>query len=83
MILGHPNVIRVGVIGQKDDQYGEIPVAYVQLKEDAAGIEEKLKTLCSNQLAPYKVPRSFICSIEELETTATGKVDKKVLRKKE
>jgi len=82
VILGYPNVIRVGVIGQKDERDGEIPIAYVQLRDEEAGIEEKLKTLCANQLAPYKVPRSFICSTQELPTTATGKVDKKVLRKK-
>lgn len=83
VILGHSNVIRAGVIGQKDDAYGEVPIAYVQLKEDQPGIEAELKKLCSNQLASYKVPRSFICSTEELPMTATGKVDKKVLRAKE
>jgi len=83
VILGHPNVIRVGVIGKKDNTHGEIPIAYVQLRQEEEGIEEKLRALTSHQLAPYKVPRSFICSVEELATTATGKVDKKVLRKKE
>ncbi len=83
VILAHPNVIRVGVIGKKDNAYGEIPIAYVQLRQEEEGIEKKLQALCAHQLAPYKVPRSFICTTEELATTATGKVDKKVLRKKE
>lgn len=83
VILSHPNVMRTGVIGKKDDAYGEIPIAYVQLKEEQPGIEAELKTLCSNQLASYKVPRSFICSTKELAMTATGKVDKKLLRTQE
>jgi non-ribosomal peptide synthetase component E (peptide arylation enzyme) len=44
-------------------------------------IENSLKQLCMQHLAPYKVPRQFICGTEQLATTATGKVDKKVLRK--
>lgn len=80
VITSHPNVIRVGVVGKSDDQ-GEVPIAFVQLREAQEGIENKLRTLCTQQLAAYKVPRQFICSVEDLPTTATGKVDKKVLRK--
>jgi long-chain acyl-CoA synthetase len=85
VILSHPMVLRVGVIGEPDDQSGENPVAYVQLKnavKDLDEICESLKALCRHHLAAYKVPRIFVCSIEELALTATGKVDKKVLRKK-
>jgi non-ribosomal peptide synthetase component E (peptide arylation enzyme) len=80
--MSHPNVIRVGVIGLKDNAVGEIPIAYVQLRQEQEGIEEKLRSLCMQQLATYKVPRDFICTVEELPVMATGKVDKKVLRKK-
>jgi long-chain acyl-CoA synthetase len=82
VIMSHPNVIRVGVIGLKDNAVGEIPIAYVQLRQEQEGIEEKLRSLCMQQLATYKVPRDFICTVEELPVMATGKVDKKVLRKK-
>ncbi len=80
VIMSHPNVIRVGVIGVKDETNSEIPVAYVQLRQAENGMEQTLKTLCNQQLASYKVPRSFICSTEELPVTTTGKVDKKQLR---
>ena len=76
----HPAAIRAGVIGVPDEAMGEIPVAYVQLRHAVPGIEKELKSLCSENLAPYKIPRSFICSTQELPLTATGKVDKKVLR---
>ena len=81
IIISYPNVIRVGVIGEPDEQHGEIPIAYVQLREEEEGVEEKLRALCEHHLAGYKVPRRFICSTQDLPTTATGKVDKKVLRK--
>ena len=82
IIVSHPNVLLVGVIGQKEETAGEVPIAFVQLRKDEPGIEDALKKMCDQHLAPYKVPRSFICSTEALPTTATGKVDKKVLRKK-
>lgn len=81
VILSHPNVIRVGVVGQKDVMVGEYPIAFVQLRTQEPNIEKTLQTLCKQHLASYKIPREFICSTKELATTATGKVDKKVLRK--
>jgi len=82
VIVSHSNVLRVGVVGRQHDTEGEIPVAFVQLRKTQENVEAELKALCSQHLAPYKVPRSFICSTEQLEVTATGKVDKKVLRKR-
>jgi len=81
IILMHPNVIRAGVIGRQDLDQGEIPVAYVQTKEDDAFLADQLEKLCAKNLAAYKVPKVFICSTQALPTTATGKVDKKQLRK--
>lgn len=82
VILMHPNVIRVGVIAEVDESSGEIAVAYVQLRHAQEDIEKKLKDLCTQNLAAYKVPRKFVCVTYNLPTTATGKVDKKVLNKK-
>ena len=77
-----PDVIRVGVIGEPDEAAGEVAVAYVQIRTEVPGIEGRLRALCERQLAAYKVPRKFICSTQQLPITGTGKVDKKVLRKK-
>lgn len=82
VLLMYPGVIRVGVIGEIDPMSGEIAVAYVQLRHMEPDIEQKLKNLCTQNLASYKIPRKFICVTHNLPTTATGKVDKKVLRKK-
>ncbi len=81
VILLSPLVVAVGVIGQDDPDVGQFPVAYVTVRQMVPDIENRLKELCLQHLAPYKVPRQFICSTQQLATTATGKVDKKILRK--
>lgn len=80
VILGHPSVIRAAVIGIKDEQGGEVPIAYVQVREINENLERELKALCMRDLAPYKIPRNFICITRDLPTTATGKVDKKKIK---
>jgi len=82
VLLLHPNVIQVGVIGDPDPMVGQVPIAYVQLRAADEKIEPALRELCKKHLAPYKIPRDFICTTEALPATATGKVDKKVLRKR-
>lgn len=82
IILMHPLVVAVGVIGVDDPSVGQVPVAYVQVRAHEAGIEDVLKKLCADHLAAYKVPRSFVCSTEVLPMLVTGKVDKKVLRQR-
>lgn len=81
VILLSPEVLAVGVIGHDDPDVGQFPIAYVTVRHMSPNIENILKDLCMQHLAPYKVPRQFICSTQPLATTATGKVDKKVLRK--
>lgn len=80
VILKHPEVISVGVVGQEDSVYGQVPVAFVALRQKVFDIQEQLRQLCMSQLAAYKVPRRFIV-VEQMPMTATGKVDKNVLRK--
>lgn len=79
IIMGHPAVIKVAVVGKKDEAIGEIPVAFIALKEKVADIEKQLKELCGRNLAPYKIPRKFIV-MDDLPMTALGKIDKKKLR---
>ncbi len=80
VILLHPNVIRAGVIGVYDEEGGEMPMAFVQIRVADNGIEKSLRSLCMQHLAAYKVPRQFYCDTKELPVTATGKIDKKALR---
>jgi acyl-CoA synthetase (AMP-forming)/AMP-acid ligase II len=79
VIMTHPAVLMVGVVGKIEEGVGEIPVVFVKLRSPAKNIEQELRALCSNALASYKVPRT-ITILEELPLTALGKVDKKKLK---
>jgi long-chain acyl-CoA synthetase len=78
ILLRHPAVIKAAVIGQVDDETGQIPVAFVAIKVHEKNLEESLRQLCLHNLAPYKIPKKFIC-LDDLPMNATGKVDKKQL----
>ncbi len=80
-LMKHPAVELVAVIGKKDEVHGEIPVAFVQLKEGEKVSESELKKFLKDKLANYKIPRHFYF-LEELPKNATGKVLKRVLREK-
>jgi len=80
VLLSHPNVIRAAVIGKQEESSGEIPIAFVQLREAQNNIEKELQDICLRELAPYKVPRKIKAMIEDMPLTATKKVDKKQLR---
>lgn len=82
VIMLHPNVLAVGVVGLPNPDVGEYVIAFVQLRTQQQGIEAELKKLCMQHCAPYKVPRKFICDTAELPMTSTRKVDKKVLRQR-
>lgn len=76
----HPSVNASAVIGVRDDIRGELPYAFVELKEDAAFDEPALRTWCREHLAGYKVPRE-IRAIEKLPRNPTGKIMRRELKK--
>jgi len=81
VILKHPDVLRVAVIGKNDNVYGNIPIAFVQLRVSVENIKKVLRDLCKKELAVYKVPRKFFV-VKEMPLTATSKVDKNKLKEK-
>ena len=77
----HPAVLDCAVVGIPDDHWGERPKAFVELRPGAEAPAEELKAFCREQLAGFKCPDSVeYCS---LPRTATGKVQKFVLRERE
>jgi len=72
----HPAVVESAVVGVPDERWGEVPVAFVALREDVdAGV---LADYARERLARYKVPKRFeFC---EVPKTSTGKIQKNVLR---
>jgi fatty-acyl-CoA synthase len=69
----------VGVVGMPHDKWGEAPYAFVVLKPGASATSEELRLYCRECLAHFKVPHGFTF-VNELPRTATGKIQKFVLR---
>ena len=78
-LLSHPAVQEVAVVGMPHEKWGESPHACVVLKDQAHSEEGELKEFVRNSLAHFKVPQ-WVSFVEDLPKTATGKVQKFVLR---
>ena len=78
-LLAHPAVMEVGVVGLPHEKWGEAPYAFVVLKPGASATPDELRTHCRARLAHFKVPHGFTF-VAELPRTATGKIQKFVLR---
>lgn len=79
IIYTHPKVNACAVIGIKDKDENEVPVAYVELKENETATEAEYKEFLKPQLATFKQPRK-VYFIEKLPRNATGKILKRELR---
>ncbi|MFL5798197.1 MAG: long-chain-fatty-acid--CoA ligase [Actinomycetota bacterium] len=79
-LLRHPAVQEVAVVGLPHEQWGETPHAFVVLQQGADASEEELIGFARDRLAHFKAPRA-ITFVGELPKTATGKIQKFVLRK--
>ena len=78
-LMRHPSVQEVGVVGIKHDTWGEAPYAFVVLKPGAAATELELIEFVRERLAHFKAPHG-VTFLPELPKTATGKIQKYVLR---
>ena len=75
----HPSVLEVGVIGVDDDYWGEAVKAIVVFRDGKAVPEDVLLAHCRENLAKYKIPKSFVF-IDKLPRNAGGKILKTELR---
>ena len=78
-LLRHPTVQEVAVVGMPHDKWGESPHAFVILRQGVNATEHELKLHVRNSLAHFKTPQ-WVSFVDELPKTATGKVQKFVLR---
>lgn len=79
VLLRHPAVQEVAVVGLPHEKWGETPQAFIVLKPGTETTPEALRLFCREHLAHFKVPHGF-AFIAELPKTATGKIQKYVLR---
>jgi long-chain acyl-CoA synthetase len=78
VLNAHPSVHDSAVIGMTDPSRGEVPLAFVELAEDADFDETALRAHCRELLAQYKVPRE-IRLLEKLPRNPTGKIMRRAL----
>ena len=78
VLYQHPAVAEAAVVAKPDEKWGETPCAFVALKEGAESSEEELIQFCRDNLAHFKCPKKIVFT--ELPKTATGKIQKFILR---
>jgi long-chain acyl-CoA synthetase len=81
VLYSHPAVAEAAVVGWSDPVKGDVPIAFVVLREGQRATERELKRYCVERLARYKVPRQVFME-RELPKTPTGKILKRELRKR-
>ena len=74
----HPAVLAAAVVAAPDDKWGEVPCAFVELRETASVSADELVAHCRKHLAGFKIPKRI--TFVTLPKTSTGKIQKFVLR---
>ncbi len=79
VLYAHPSVLEAAVVAKPDDKWGEVPCAFVTLKNGAPAVSEQdLIAYCRTRLAHFKCPKQVIFGV--LPKTSTGKIQKNLLR---
>ncbi len=79
VLMGHPDVLLAAVVAKPDDKWGEVPCAFIELKEGTSPTEADLIAFARKTLAGFKAPKKVV--FRELPKTSTGKIQKFELRK--
>ncbi len=78
VLYRHPAVLAAAVVARPDHQWGEVPCAFVELKENAQATEQEIMDYCRSRIAHFKAPKQIVFG--PLPRTSTGKIQKFVLR---
>ena len=77
-LFRHPAVLAAAVVSMPDAKWGEVPCAFIELKEGMQPTEQEIIEHCRERLARFKVPKRVVFGA--LPKTSTGKIQKFVLR---
>ena len=80
VLYRHPAVMAAAVVATPDPKWGEVPCAFIELKEGTTATEEEMKAFCRERMAHFKVPKRFIFAA--VPKTSTGKIQKYLLRER-
>ncbi|MFO7861530.1 MAG: long-chain-fatty-acid--CoA ligase [Desulfosalsimonas sp.] len=79
LLMGHPKIADVGVIGCPDEKWGESIKAIVVARQGESIDDAEVIQWCQGRIAKFKIPRKVVIT-EEIPRTPTGKILKRVLR---
>ena len=79
VLYAHPHIQEAAVVARNDDKWGEMPCAFVTLKEGAPEVSEAdVIEYCRENMAKFKAPKNVVFG--PLPKTSTGKIQKFILR---
>lgn len=78
VLYRHPAVIIAAVVAKPDEKWGEVPCAYIELREGVEVTEEDIIQHCREHMARFKVPKQIVFG--SIPKTSTGKIQKYLLR---
>lgn len=79
VLYRHPAIQAAAVVAKTDAQWGEVPCAFVELREGKQAETAEIITFCRKHLAGFKTPKTIVFT--DLPKTSTGKIQKFKLRK--
>jgi len=77
-LYAHEAVAVVAAVAMPDEKWGEVPVAFVELREGRTATAAELIAHCRERMAHYKCPKQIV--FDAIPKTATGKMQKHLLR---
>jgi fatty-acyl-CoA synthase len=77
-LMNHEAVLLCAVVAKPDDKWGEVPCAFIELKDNHHTTEVEMISFAKERLAGFKTPKKVI--FQELPKTSTGKIQKFELR---
>ncbi|MCJ7669782.1 MAG: AMP-binding protein [Dehalococcoidia bacterium] len=78
VLLRHPAVAETACVGVLDDYKGQIPTAFIVLKEGQSATVDEIRDFCRQSLSDYKVPKQ-IKFVDSIPRTGSGQIDRRRL----
>ncbi|HUN98761.1 MAG TPA: acyl-CoA synthetase [Bradyrhizobium sp.] len=78
VLYKHPAVLFAAVVAKPDAKWGEVPCAFVELKDNASATEAEIIAFCRSHMSGFKTPKAVVFG--PIPKTSTGKIQKFVLR---
>jgi long-chain acyl-CoA synthetase len=78
VLLRHPAIAETACVGVLDDYKGQIPTAFIVLKQGQSATPDEIRDFCRQSLSEYKVPKQ-IKFVDSLPRTESGQIDRKLL----